>query len=79
MGGKILSRDLTAHPFKMAAEVSAQDLDVEELAVTSAVLAAGAHHYGMHCKDINETFMRCRMEKKDPRKCLNEGKEVQLH
>ena len=60
----------------MAAEVNAQDLDVEELTVTSAVLAAGAHHYGTHCKDINETFMRCRMEKKDPRKCLNEGKEV---
>ena len=60
----------------MASELTAQDLDVEELNVTSAVLLAGAPHYGMQCKEKNDTFMRCRTRLNDPRKCLTEGKEV---
>ena len=60
----------------MAAEVSWQDLEVEELKVTSAVLTAGAHHYGKFCKAKNDAFMECRMLGNDPRKCLKEGKEV---
>lgn len=58
------------------ADVPAQELDVEELSVTSAVLMGAAHHYGNYCKKQNEAFMDCRIESKDPRKCLKKGKEV---
>ena len=60
----------------MASELTPQDLDAEELNVTSAVLMAGAQHYGTYCKEKNDAFMKCRMELNDPRKCLTEGKEV---
>ena len=60
----------------MATEVPSQALDVEELNVTSAVLMGAAHHYSNHCKKQNEVFMDCRIESKDPRKCLPEGKAV---
>lgn len=62
---------------KMAASsVPDHQLNVEELNVTSAVLMGAAHHYGAHCKKQNEAFMDCRIESKDPRKCLREGREV---
>ena len=57
-------------------QVSSQELDAEELNVTSAVLTGAAHHYGNYCKTQNEAFMDCRIESKDPRKCLKEGKEI---
>ena len=60
----------------MATDVAAEDLKVEEVNVTSAVLLAGASHYEKHCKKINEKFMNCRIDTKDPRKCLSEGREV---
>ena len=60
----------------MAKAVSAQELDVEELNVTSAVLVASAHHYGRYCRAQNDAFMKCRIEQKDPRKCLQEGRAV---
>lgn len=60
----------------MAKEVTAQELDVEELDVTSAVLVGAAHHYGRYCGVQNDAFMKCRIEQKDPRKCLQEGREV---
>lgn len=60
----------------MAASVKPQDLDVKELEVTSAVLMGGAHHFGSYCEKQNEAFMECRLEHKDPRKCLQEGKAV---
>lgn len=64
--------------FKMASEVTFEELDVEELNVTSAVLTGAAFHYGTHCRDKNDAFMRCRYDKKDPRKCLEEGKQVKI-
>lgn len=60
----------------MASSVSPEQLDIEELAVTSAVLLGGAHHYGAYCEKQNQAFMECRIENKDPRKCLKEGKAV---
>ena len=60
----------------MASAVSFEDLDVEEINVTSAVLTGAAFHYGNYCKEKNDAFMRCRFEKQDPRKCLEEGKQV---
>ena len=59
-----------------ASSVPDQQLNVDELNVTSAVLMGAAHHYGAHCAKENEAFMECRIESKDPRKCLREGKEV---
>lgn len=58
------------------ANIPMQDLNVEEVNVTSAVLVGAAHHYGNFCRKQNDKFMDCRTEGKDPRKCLNEGKEV---
>ena len=58
------------------AGISMQDLEVEELNITSAVLTAGASHFANHCKAESDTFMLCRTGDKDPRKCLEEGKNV---
>ena len=60
----------------MASGVSKKELDVDELKVTSAVLMGAAHHYGTHCQKVNEEFMECRVASKDPRCCLEEGKQV---
>ena len=57
-------------------DVKFEDLDVEELEITSAVLMGGAHHLGQYCDKDFKTFMGCRYEYKDPRKCLGEGKQV---
>lgn len=59
-----------------ASEVTAEQLDVEELKVTSALLVGAAHHYGAYCAKQNDAFMDCRIDSKDPRKCLEEGKNV---
>lgn len=56
--------------------ITAEQLEVEELKVTSAVLVGAAHHYGAYCTKENDTFMECRIDHKDPRKCLEEGKKV---
>lgn len=56
--------------------IDRQDLEVEELEITSAPLTAAAFHYGKYCKEANDTFIKCRYVLKDPRKCLNEGKVV---
>lgn len=56
--------------------ITAEQLEVDELKVTSAVLVGAAHHYGAYCGKENDTFMECRIDHKDPRKCLEEGKKV---
>ena len=56
--------------------VSVEQLDVEELKITSAVLIGSAHHYGRYCGQENDDFMGCRIDNKDPRKCIEEGKRV---
>ena len=61
---------------QMSGGLTAKDLDAEEVNVTSAVLMGAAHHYGKYCDVPNETFMECRTQTKDPRKCLAEGREV---
>jgi len=58
------------------AGISMQDLEVEELNITSAVLTAGAEHFSKHCKAESDAFMMCRTGDKDPRKCLEEGRRV---
>ncbi|XP_067003646.1 NADH dehydrogenase [ubiquinone] 1 alpha subcomplex subunit 8 [Anabrus simplex] len=53
-----------------------EDLTVEELNITGAALRAGAFHVGKYCENQNNEFMLCRKELDDPRKCINEGKDV---
>lgn len=57
-------------------EVNFEDLDAQEVEVTSAVLMGASHHLGQYCDKDFKTFMGCRYETKDPRKCLQEGKKV---
>ena len=61
---------------KQAENIGDEELDVEELDVTSAVLMAGAHHLGKQCDDDFKKFMACRYDTRDPRKCLEEGRKV---
>jgi NADH dehydrogenase (ubiquinone) 1 alpha subcomplex subunit 8 len=60
----------------MSGGLTPRDLEAEEVNVTSAVLMGAAHHYGKYCERLNEAFMECRTDSKDPRKCLAEGREV---
>ncbi|XP_017266010.1 NADH dehydrogenase [ubiquinone] 1 alpha subcomplex subunit 8 [Kryptolebias marmoratus] len=53
-----------------------EELKVDEINVSSAVLKAAAHHYGSQCDKPNKEFMLCRWEEKDPRKCIQEGRKV---
>ncbi|ODN00211.1 NADH dehydrogenase [ubiquinone] 1 alpha subcomplex subunit 8 [Orchesella cincta] len=53
-----------------------EELEVQDVALSSPFLKAGALHMGKQCEAENNEFMLCRMEEKDPRKCINEGKVV---
>jgi len=53
-----------------------EELTVEECNLSQPSLRAGAFFLGKYCEDINNEFMLCRKEERDPRKCLNEGKAV---
>jgi NADH dehydrogenase (ubiquinone) 1 alpha subcomplex subunit 8 len=52
------------------------ELTVPEIELSSAPLRAAAHHFGKYCDEQSKEFMLCYQEEKDPRKCVNEGKEV---
>lgn len=56
--------------------VDSRDLQVDDLNITSALMTGAALHYGEYCRSKNDRFMACRFESKDPRKCLEEGREV---
>ena len=53
-----------------------EELTVEEVPISTPGLRAAAHHLGKYCLDVNDEFMICKQETKDPRKCINEGKAV---
>lgn len=55
---------------------SYEELTVPEIELSSAPLRAGAHQFGKYCDNQCKEFMLCYSEEKDPRKCINEGKEV---
>ena len=57
-------------------ELNRADLETEEVEVTTAPLQAAAFHYQAYCKEINDIFINCRYWKKDPRRCIPEGKDV---
>ncbi|TXT08990.1 hypothetical protein VHUM_02464 [Vanrija humicola] len=49
---------------------------VDELGVTSAPLKSAAFFIGDYCKEVNEDFMLCKNENRDPAHCLAEGRKV---
>ena len=49
---------------------------IEGLGVTSAPLKSASFFIGEHCKDVNEDFMLCKAENRDPAHCLKEGRRV---
>jgi len=53
-----------------------EELEVQDVKLSTPFLKAGAFHLGKQCEAENNEFMLCRKEEKDPRKCLNEGKVV---
>ena len=55
---------------------SYEELTVPEIELSSAPLRAASHQLGKYCDNQCKEFMLCYDEEKDPRKCLNEGKEV---
>lgn len=55
---------------------SYEELTVPELEITSSVFRAVSHHMGYYCDAPSKEFMLCRAEDQDPRKCIQEGKEV---
>ncbi|XP_003372846.1 NADH dehydrogenase [ubiquinone] 1 alpha subcomplex subunit 8 [Trichinella spiralis] len=48
----------------------------QDLNISSPALRAAAYHMGKYCDTQSKEFILCRNETEDPRKCLNEGKEV---
>jgi len=55
---------------------SDEELTVQEIDMSTSFLRAGAFFVGKQCEIQNNEYMLCREEEKDPRKCLNEGKQV---
>jgi len=55
---------------------SDEELTVEELNIGYPAMKAGSFHLGKYCEAQRNEFMLCRLEEKDPRKCLVEGKAV---
>ncbi|ORY32834.1 hypothetical protein BCR39DRAFT_464226 [Naematelia encephala] len=49
---------------------------VDELGVTSAPLKSASFFIGDYCKEVNEDFMLCKSETRDPAHCLAEGRKV---
>lgn len=53
-----------------------EELQTEEIPLSTAALKAGAFHYGKVCEYDNNEYVLCKREFNDPRKCINEGKAV---
>ncbi|KAG7297910.1 hypothetical protein JYU34_018665 [Plutella xylostella] len=53
-----------------------EELEVQEVDLSTATLMAAAPHLGLRCEQVNNEFMLCRQETGDPRACLPLGKEV---
>nr|CUU00225.1 hypothetical transcript [Hymenolepis microstoma] len=53
-----------------------EELEVPEIKMTAVPLLAAALHMGKFCDQQSKEFMLCHQEHHDPRKCINEGKDV---
>lgn len=65
-----------AKPYIEPAPMPAGQPHIDELGVTSAPLKSASFFIGNHCKDVNEDFMLCKNEDRDPAHCLKEGRRV---
>ncbi|XP_060577756.1 NADH dehydrogenase [ubiquinone] 1 alpha subcomplex subunit 8-like [Ruditapes philippinarum] len=65
-------------PFTETFNLPARDeLMMQEIKLTFPAMKAASLHMGKYCDDQSKEFMLCKSENgKDPRPCLNEGKEV---
>jgi len=55
---------------------SYEELEVQEIELSTPFLRAGSFHLGKECEAENNEFMLCKTEERDPRKCIREGKLV---
>ncbi|XP_076300487.1 NADH dehydrogenase [ubiquinone] 1 alpha subcomplex subunit 8 [Lasioglossum baleicum] len=55
---------------------SDEELTVQEITVSYPLLQAASFYIGKKCEWSNNEFTLCKQETKDPRKCINEGKNV---
>lgn len=63
-------------PYIDPAPMPSSQPKVDELGVTSAPLKSASFFIGEHCKEVNEDFMLCKNENRDPAHCLKEGRRV---
>ncbi|TKY88251.1 hypothetical protein EX895_002961 [Sporisorium graminicola] len=63
-------------PYIDPAPMPSSQPHIDELGVTSAPLKSASFFIGEHCKDVNEDFMLCKNESRDPAHCLKEGRRV---
>ncbi|KAH9398309.1 ndufa8, NADH-ubiquinone oxidoreductase complex I 19kd subunit [Tyrophagus putrescentiae] len=57
---------------------SYDELDVQDVNISQPVLLASARFFGKYCDFQSKEYMLCKLEEKDPRKCLNEGKALTM-
>lgn len=55
---------------------SDEELTVQEITVSYPLLQAASFYIGKKCEWHNNEFTLCKQETNDPRKCINEGKNV---
>lgn len=53
-----------------------KELNVEEIKATYPVLHAASYYVGKKCELQNNEYMLCKVEERDPRRCLKEGRDV---
>ncbi|KAG1675345.1 NADH dehydrogenase [ubiquinone] 1 alpha subcomplex subunit 8 [Nymphon striatum] len=53
-----------------------EELTVPEVTLTTGALRAGSVYFGKFCETESKEFMLCKDDFDDPRKCINEGKDV---
>ncbi|WAR04238.1 NDUA8-like protein [Mya arenaria] len=55
---------------------SQEELTIPEVQISSIILKAASLYMGKYCDNEYKEFALCRDENKDPRPCINEGKQV---
>ncbi|XP_053201920.1 NADH dehydrogenase [ubiquinone] 1 alpha subcomplex subunit 8-like [Panonychus citri] len=53
-----------------------ETLETDEINLGSPIMRASAIYLGKHCDELSKDFMLCKVEEKDPRKCIEEGKRL---
>jgi len=54
------------------------ELDVQDVNISAPVLLAAGTYFGAYCDLESKEYMLCKLEEKDPRKCLTEGKALTM-